>query len=808
MSSVVGLEMPNAWRTGQFNDSNFDISADQLNVTTNREMWVPSGTINWDTTLHKNALDPVDTQDLATKNYVDINGGALWSTFPATQAVDMASFQINDLADPTLDQDAATKIYVDNNAGAQELDELSDVTIDTPLDLQFIRYNSGSGQWENVAFTPGAGPAIEAGNSSVTVIDTGVGRVETVIDGTLRTTINATLFDIGVPISMNSQQINNLGTPASDSDATTKVYVDDAIAALPIKTDLDSLTDVTVDTPLVNQVLVNDGLGQWVNQSLAKAQLPSEIAYEDEANVFELNQTFNVGWNFAAGGQIGNLNGGSLTSILSTVYTEQGVDPADPLLTEAKVFLDDGADFNSPDPIWEILIDRGGQIEKKPIVTSETVFALRNFSNGMFTQETGTRILTDGGIGILVQLFNENVFQGTFEVVLDGNIFVIEDPTVSPSVSNSISLSVGTDVAPSKHWVWLENDNGTPTMMSSSVEFPSTGDFAVVGTFLLQSQASVLADGAYAVNSPDYEIFDDFSRGHLAHINDNLITKDSLYISGIALTTVPSVGGGTAGNVTYTSTAGVSMELHREDIESYDITAGIALVENEGTQTSLEVTRVDDIGLDMVGLTCANGTTVIGNNDRINLVVYTIHNDDEPNQTNYGINLPLDVYGNDQDAIDDVSGFAIKTIPLNLRGLALLVAEIVIGISGGAATFEVLSVKDLRGQIPGAAGGSGGGSGGVSQLNDLSDVTINTPLIDQILVNDGAGQWTNVPNPAGILADPNTWENFQDFKAIGDPGASVSASEARFFSEIIDANTTGLFCYLQRNGAQTKVRLA
>ncbi len=109
MSSVTGLELPNAWRTGQVNDPNFDISADQLNVTTNREMWVPSGTVDWDTTLHKNALDPVDPQDLATMNYVDINGGALWSTFPATQAVDMATFQINNLADPTLPQDAATR---------------------------------------------------------------------------------------------------------------------------------------------------------------------------------------------------------------------------------------------------------------------------------------------------------------------------------------------------------------------------------------------------------------------------------------------------------------------------------------------------------------------------------------------------------------------------------------------------------------------------------------------------------------------------------------------------------------------------
>ena len=870
MSSVVGLELPNAWRTGQTNDPAFDISADQLNVTANRELWIPTGSIDWADAAFTNLDDITFGVDKSITFDTDglirnINGGSLemlltdggtnihsldmdiaagFTNWKVSDASSTAELQLgptglshlqNDFykslaatpADPPVDfvsiygkdidatnKGLFAKVLVNNTyteinlaTGMIALDDLTDVTITNPQDLEFIRFNSGSGLWENVLFSPGAGPAIEAGNSSVTVIDTGTGRVETVIDGTLRTTINANLFDIGVPISMNSQQINSLGTPAVDSDAATKGYVDTEIAALPIKTDLDSLDDVTIVTPLINQVLVNDGLGQWLNQALAKAQLPSEIAYEDEANVFTNNQTYNAGWTMGPGGQTGNLNGGSFTNILSAIFTEQGIDPADPLLTETKMFLDDGADFNSSDPVLEVLIDRGGVITKQPVATEQTIFALRNFSNGMFGQETGVRLATDGGIGIRVQIFNENVFQSTFEVVLDGEIFVIDDPTLSPSVSNTIDLTVGTDVAPTKHWVWIENVTGTPTMMSSTVEFPQTGDFAVVGTFLLQSQSSVLADGAYAVNSPDYEIFDEFSRGHLAHINDNLITKDSLYISGIALSTIPAVGGGTDVNITFTSTAGQSMELHREDIESFDITTGIALVENEGTQTDLEVTRVDDIGLDMVGLTCANQTTIIANNDRVNLVVYTIHNDDEPNQTNYGINLPFDTYGNDSDAIADISRFAVTTVPLSLRGLSLLVAEIVIKITGAAATFEVISVKDLRGQTPGAAGGSGGG-GTVSQLNDLSDVTLVTPLLDQILQFDGAGQWRNIQNPAGILADPNTWLNYQEWTAIADPGASVSASEARWFVEIIDANNTGLFCYLQRNGGQQKVRIA
>ena len=105
----------------------------------------------------------------------------------------------------------------------------------------------------------------------------------------------------------------------------------------------------------------------------------------------------------------------------------------------------------------------------------------------------------------------------------------------------------------------------------------------------------------------------------------------------------------------------------------------------------------------------------------------------------------------------------------------------------------------MRGQIPGATGGGGSGGGGASNLNELSDVTLSSPALDQILEFDGAGQWRNVLNPAGILANANVWENFQDWKTIGDPGAATS-SEVRFFSEIIDANNTALFCYLQQDG--------
>lgn len=88
-----------------------------------------------------NLAAPTIASDAATKGYVDaaISGdAATWSTFPATQAVSMASHQINNLTDPTLAQDAATKAYVDSVAGNPFVAMSASSTATTPTALATI----------------------------------------------------------------------------------------------------------------------------------------------------------------------------------------------------------------------------------------------------------------------------------------------------------------------------------------------------------------------------------------------------------------------------------------------------------------------------------------------------------------------------------------------------------------------------------------------------------------------------------------------------------------------------------------------
>ena len=91
------------------------------------------GGLDMETNRITNVLNPVSTQDAATKNYVDVWGQVVTVNVNAAQTkadsaynlaaavgtsnLNMNNNKITNVADPTSNQDAATKKYVDDNAG-------------------------------------------------------------------------------------------------------------------------------------------------------------------------------------------------------------------------------------------------------------------------------------------------------------------------------------------------------------------------------------------------------------------------------------------------------------------------------------------------------------------------------------------------------------------------------------------------------------------------------------------------------------------------------------------------------------------
>jgi hypothetical protein len=78
-----------------------------------------------------NLAAPVAGTDAASKTYVD-TAVSTWSQNPATQLVSMANFKIINLSNPAAAQDAATKAYVDNAVSGADSSVNNFYTYNTP----------------------------------------------------------------------------------------------------------------------------------------------------------------------------------------------------------------------------------------------------------------------------------------------------------------------------------------------------------------------------------------------------------------------------------------------------------------------------------------------------------------------------------------------------------------------------------------------------------------------------------------------------------------------------------------------------
>ena len=156
----------------------------------------------------KNIGAPTDNNDAATKNYVDTKVAADLDQDPTNELQDLAQVltkgtdaggrKITNLGAPTAATDAATKSYVDTQ-NALDLDqsvtnEIQDLTLNTTTNILKITNNAAA---TNIDLSP------------------------------YKQNLNQVLTNSN---DAGTKTITNLGAPVTNTDATTKQYVDNAIA--------------------------------------------------------------------------------------------------------------------------------------------------------------------------------------------------------------------------------------------------------------------------------------------------------------------------------------------------------------------------------------------------------------------------------------------------------------------------------------------------------------------------------------------------------------------------------------------------
>lgn len=111
----------------------------------------------------------------------------------------------------------------------------------------------------------GLDASITAGNSNVTVADTGTGSITVVADGNnVAQFTNAAGLTMSKNIAMGGNQITGLdvtGFPSADSDAATKKYVDDSVSGFSTPSSVDTFTNKTIDADGTGNNISNIDIG-------------------------------------------------------------------------------------------------------------------------------------------------------------------------------------------------------------------------------------------------------------------------------------------------------------------------------------------------------------------------------------------------------------------------------------------------------------------------------------------------------------------------------------------------------------------
>lgn len=136
---------------------------------------------------------PIAGTDAATKNYVDTQNALQNLAEILTKGNDAGAKQIKNLAAPTDANDAATKSYVDTQSALS----IQDLTLNTTTHILKITKNPTA---TNIDLSP------------------------------YKQTLNQVLNNGATGNDAGTKTITNLGAPVTNSDATTKLYVDNAIA--------------------------------------------------------------------------------------------------------------------------------------------------------------------------------------------------------------------------------------------------------------------------------------------------------------------------------------------------------------------------------------------------------------------------------------------------------------------------------------------------------------------------------------------------------------------------------------------------
>jgi photosystem II stability/assembly factor-like uncharacterized protein len=376
----------------------------------------------------------------------------------------------------------------------------------------------------------------------------------------------------------------------------------------------------------------------------------------------------------------------------------------------------------------------------------------------------------------------EKIGGGDIEYLFDEIEYDLDCTTGSGTGGRAqVQLTEGSAINPQINYVYIILVDSTATL-TASTSLP-TGQFAWVALIVIQSDTEVAAaDGGPLAYQRFTETYKHDSRGSLSHMREKIRYLGADYLGGMAQSLTITANGG-ADTVVLTTASGKVYQLHRQDWPVYDISSnGIWVANASGTGVLTKYQRLTDLN----SILETSDGTEITNNKRFNLVIWGSINFTTGDCKMF-VNLPIDVYQDNDQTISDENGTAVTTIPTEFQTTGFLIARLPLKYSSaGGGTWTNLmggtSVIDLRGLPTGFNLGSGATVGSTATFSD-ADFEIfdngddTARLMFQVSgVSGGNTSTLTIPDVSGTLVTSANPEDLggvlQDLNTLGAVGAN------------------------------------
>lgn len=339
------------------------------------------------------------------------------------------------------------------------------------------------------------------------------------------------------------------------------------------------------------------------------------------------------------------------------------------------------------------------------------------FYNGAIFEDHSIVVTSDGAV---VTLSLEEAGGGDLNLFFDGKLTAFDSTPAA-----TITLTAGSDEAPTENWVYIPKSTGVLTI--NTVGFPTNEQFIPIARAIVPTAATTQTDGCYKCHAYTDHLSNSVGQGHLSHLNDWVRDQPATYISGGIGATTITTNGGAIDNIDFANASALIKQLHIHTFPALDTATGSSVwVHNDFTTKNNKITDIGDINL------TSDGATLRSNNTYYNIVIWGVASENQADSKLFA-NVPSGTYSNSSDALTDPNKYANKTIPTEYRGTGFLIANIVLRYqTSGSGTFTEIDTLSLLGST------EGGGAVGVSKWSHLIDTPSsyvgfagNSPRVNQ-----------------------------------------------------------------------------